>query len=122
MKKLKDVGNGYMLDNKATVYSIKKHRRYNPKGILREVKPKVMKTGYLYAHMYNDVDRPKKKMFYRLHRLVWETFVGQIPEGLEIHHKDHNKGNNALKNLALVTHKENLRLWQEWKKKQKGTM
>jgi len=110
-----------MLDRKGTIYSTKISNKWNPKGEVREVQPKKMKTGYYYAPMYNDADRPNKKLFYRLHRLVWETFVGAIPKGLEIHHKNHNKSDNRLKNLALVTHKENVTLWQEWKKKQKPT-
>jgi hypothetical protein len=122
MKKLKDVGNGYMLDNEGTIYSTKVHYRYNINGEMREVQPKKMKTGYYYAPIYNDVDRPNKKLFYRLHRLVWTTFVGEIPKGLEIHHKNHDKSDNRLKNLALVTHQQNMILWRKHQKKQKGTM
>jgi hypothetical protein len=120
MKKLKDVGNGYWLDTDAIIYSTKISQKWNLKGELREVQPKRMKTGYHYAPMYNDADNPKKKMFYRLHRLVWETFVGPIPKGLLVHHKDHNKANNSLKNLSLVTYSQNRLLYLEWKKKQKS--
>ena len=42
------------------------------------------------------------------HRLVWETFNGEIPDGFEIDHIDTNKENNDLKNLRLVTKKENM--------------
>ena len=38
-----------------------------------------------------------------LHRDIWETRNGPIPEGYEIHHKDGNKGNNDLANLELLT-------------------
>lgn len=43
-----------------------------------------------------------------IHRIVWETFIGEIPEGYEIDHIDSNKENNALSNLQLLTHKENI--------------
>jgi len=43
-----------------------------------------------------------------LHRLVWRTFRGEIPKGLELNHKDGNKKNNALSNLELLTHRENM--------------
>lgn len=36
-----------------------------------------------------------------VHRLVWETFVGQIPAGYDIHHKQ-GKHNNCLENLQCV--------------------
>lgn len=41
------------------------------------------------------------------HRIIWEAFNGQIPEGLEINHKDSNKKNNALENLEVVTKSQN---------------
>ena len=42
----------------------------------------------------------KKKCFY-LHRLVYETFVGEIPKGWVVCHKDCNNFNNKLSNLKL---------------------
>ena len=43
-----------------------------------------------------------------VHRLVWECFVGEIPQGMQINHKDGNKSNNCLSNLELVTPKQNM--------------
>ena len=43
-----------------------------------------------------------------IHRLVWETFNGEIPEGMVIDHIDGNRSNNALSNLRLVTQSENM--------------
>ena len=45
-----------------------------------------------------------------LHRIMWETFVGEIPYGYEIDHIDNNRSNNALNNLQLVNHKQNIEL------------
>lgn len=42
-----------------------------------------------------------------VHRIIYETFVGPIPSGMELDHEDTNKYNNRLDNLKLVTHKEN---------------
>lgn len=42
------------------------------------------------------------------HRIIWETFVGEIPEGYEIDHINTNKTDNRLENLQIVTHKENM--------------
>ena len=44
-----------------------------------------------------------------VHRLVYVAFHGPIPPHLEIDHIDHNKTNNHLSNLQLLTPKENLR-------------
>ena len=47
----------------------------------------------------------KKKV--RVHRLVWETFKGEIPPGYEIDHIDTCRDNNYLTNLKICTRKEN---------------
>ena len=43
-----------------------------------------------------------------VHRLVYRTFVGVIPSNMEINHIDHDKANNSIYNLELVTHSANL--------------
>ena len=43
-----------------------------------------------------------------VHQLMYRTFVGAIPPNMEINHIDHNKQNNSLNNLELVTHEENI--------------
>lgn len=49
-----------------------------------------------------------KRKFYFVHRLVYEAFIGEIPEGYEVNHKDENKENNVLSNIdTLMTRKEN---------------
>lgn len=58
-------------------------------------------TGY-YAHT---MDRSRY-----LHRDVWEHHHGPIPPGLEVHHIDHDKANNAVENLELLSKSEHARL------------
>lgn len=48
----------------------------------------------------------KQHMFY-VHRLVAAAFIGEIPQGGEVNHKDGNKANNNLYNLEIVTSSEN---------------
>lgn len=54
---------------------------------------------------YNAVKISGKHLY--VHRLVYRTFVGVIPSNMEINHIDHNKNNNSLENLELLTHSEN---------------
>jgi len=43
------------------------------------------------------------------HRLVWQYFYGDVPEGMEINHIDGNKKNNHPLNLEAVTSQGNCR-------------
>jgi hypothetical protein len=60
--------------------------------------------GYLKIEMYREKDRLRAYV----HRLVWETFRGTIPSGLDVNHRDGNKSNNRLENLEVVTRSENM--------------
>lgn len=51
------------------------------------------------------LDKNRRKST-RIHRLVFEAFVGVIPKGYYIHHIDGNKQNNHIDNLKLVSPKE----------------
>ena len=45
---------------------------------------------------------------YKVHRLVWSAFNGQIPENMQVNHINEVKSNNRLENLNLMTCKENI--------------
>jgi len=47
---------------------------------------------------------------YQLHRLVWETFVGPIPDTMVVHHKNHDKRDARVSNLELTTTSVNIKL------------
>lgn len=44
-----------------------------------------------------------------VHRLIVKTFIGKIPNGFEVNHKDGNKLNNDISNLEIVSKSENIR-------------
>ena len=39
----------------------------------------------------------------RMHRYVWEFSNGDIPKGFHIHHVDHDRGNNDISNLKMLS-------------------
>lgn len=59
------------------------------------------RTGYYLAGSARDGGRRK-----RLHVYVWEYHNGTIPEGYQVHHIDHNKSNNEIDNLQILTNSE----------------
>lgn len=73
-------------------------------GKVRILKPGKTKKGYLFVRLTKN---GITKNFY-VHRLVWEAFNGEIPDGYEINHIDENTGNNCLSNLSAASHKTNI--------------
>ena len=96
--KLKKSINGYddvyLIDTEGNIY--RNHKL---------MKPINNGTGYFQIKL-----RHNGKRFNRyVHRLVWTTFKGEVPDGYEINHIDHDKSNNSLDNLELVMHSLNLK-------------
>lgn len=66
-----------------------------------QIRSNVNKNGwYFTVNLCSHNGRNKKTV--RIHRLVYETFVGDIPKGFHIHHIDGNRQNNRIDNLELV--------------------
>ena len=63
-------------------------------------------SGYLFFGIYNK--KLKKPKSYAQHRFVYEVFKGKIPPNLEIDHRNNIKTDNRIKNLQLLTHKQNV--------------
>lgn len=97
-KPVKGYEEKYEINNKGLIYS---HPRMGTKG------------GYTYG--YDDgkgyltlVVKRNPQINKRVHIMVWETFVGPIPEGYDIHHINHNTKDNRLENLCLIEHKKHI--------------
>lgn len=65
----------------------------------RKLNPYPASKGYLAVSLY----KFKKKTQKVVHILVAEAFIGPIPKGMLVHHKDANKTNNHKDNLQIVT-------------------
>jgi len=71
----------------------------------RQMKPNVLKSGYLIVKLCADGKKPVGRV---IHRLVLSEFVGPCPEGMEAcHSPDPDRKNCALNNLRWDTHKAN---------------
>ena len=86
-------------------YSASKKGQILGKYRKRILKGIIFDNGYLHFSLYvNNTQRS-----YSVSRFVYECFKGNIPDDKEIDHIDNNKQNNSIKNLQLLTHKENTR-------------
>lgn len=65
--------------------------------------------GFGSSWYVNLIHRPRKSVRPRIQELVWQAFVGPIPAGHRIGHRDGNKRRNALANLVLRTEAEQKR-------------
>ena len=98
------------------MYEISNHGRLRRASYMQVYKNGKFKIYEPYVHSETNAkgdyfrvilrgSRHRRRSCY-IHRLVWEAFVGEIPKGYIVHHKDGNRQNNSLSNLQLVTTKE----------------
>lgn len=73
-------------------------------------------TGKSVSYFINSSGYPQLTLFDKgivckplLHRVIYETFIGPIPQGYEVHHKDENPLNFLLDNLELLNKQEHTR-------------
>jgi len=88
-------------------YKYKKKRKLKPQSASQS------KKGYFQVRLYSENDRRDKKgnkigKLHYIHRMVWENFRGEIPEGKEMDHIDGDTSNNNINNLQLITRRRNV--------------
>lgn len=67
--------------------------------------PNYDRIGYVSYYLVDGYGNRKRAA---AHRLVAAAFIGELPEGMEVNHKDLNKQNNRVSNLEYMTHQDNL--------------
>ena len=75
----------------------------------RNKKLKLSMDSHGYLQFY-PTDEHGKKHTTLVHRVVALAWIDNPDNKPEVHHKDENRKNNAVDNLAWVTHKENINL------------
>src|SRR5690349_12707922 len=90
---------GYYFDEDFNIWSF---RRKEP----RQLKPCPRWKGKGSRQKHLRINLGQK--YLSVHRLVYETFKGEIPPGQMVRHLDDNELNNHPDNLELGTHKDNI--------------
>lgn len=97
----------YQASNLGRVKSLDRYVRQknNSKALKkgRILKPKITYHGYYEVSL--TVNR--KQVYYRKCRLIYLTFKGPIPDGLQVNHINENKLDDRPENLNLKTPKDN---------------
>ena len=91
------VFSNYAANKDGDIYSLKR------KKIINKNKDS---NGYLFFIICSK--KLEKQKFYYQHRFVYEVFKGPIPHGFEVDHIFPVKSDNRIKNLQLLTHKQNV--------------
>lgn len=76
---------------------------FNHTGKPKTLSPKKEKNGYLRLCLF----KHGKRKYLNIHRLVYEAFNDQIPEGMQVNHINEIKTDNSVWNLNIMTPKEN---------------
>lgn len=85
-----------------------KVRRANCVNVGSEVGYKHAREGYIFFC--------RDRVQYAAHRVIWEVFNGEIPEGMEIDHINHVRDDNRIENLRLVSKSVNMENKSKYKK------
>jgi hypothetical protein len=110
MRKIVPFFNGYEANDEGYVISLEKdlycgHPGSQPqKRKERILKGRPNKKGYLSVVLY----KGGKQFTFRINRLIWIVFKGEIPEGMEVNHINAIKTDNRLVNLELTTRQQNM--------------
>ena len=97
----------YYISKYGDVYTTKYSKKTNLNCDMHILKPRIHPSGYLYVGLFLDTDTGKKRVWKRVHRIVAEHFINEIPPKMVINHKNFDKADNHVDNLEIVTSSQN---------------
>ena len=109
-KNIKDYEGFYQISEFCNVRSLDRLIP-NGKGRVgnRTFKGKILKPGCdSYGYLTVSLNKKGIATTKRIHRLIWENFIGEIPLNKVVDHIDGNPKNNLLSNLQLLSHRNNI--------------
>jgi hypothetical protein len=107
-KEVVEFADSYEVSNKGNVRSVDRVViRSNGRPITvngKDISIMPDKDGYSIVQLYKDGRRYVRKV----HRMVYEAFVGELSKDLVIDHRDNDKSINSVENLQQVTNRFNV--------------
>lgn len=94
-KKFRDTK--YYCDEDGNIYSGYSRRILSP-----------MLRGKDKLYKYIDINFGNGQKHYPIHKIVYETWIGEIPDGLSVLHKNDDQMDNNINNLYLGDQKQNM--------------
>jgi hypothetical protein len=99
----------YQVSNHGRVKSLQREEFMAWSGRTRIWKEKILvpclKEGYPVIALFGV---KKRGLLQYVHRLVARAFIGEIPKGYTVNHKDKDRSNSTLLNLEIITHRDNM--------------
>ncbi len=92
-------------DGRYEISSIGRVRRATASNSYRA--GRICKPAYLRGYARYRLSFGDKCRMFNAHRSAYEAFVGPIPEGMQINHKNGIKDDNRVENLEVMTASEN---------------
>lgn len=83
----------YQISNHGRLKSFRKYRDGRVCSLIN-------KKGWYFSVVLFDENRRRRTK--KIHQLVAETFIGKVPKGFHVHHKDGNRQNNNVSNLEII--------------------
>ena len=99
-----DFTGSYEVSNFGTIKSLAKTDKLGHKRGEKTLTPWTSNKGYNLIQLVKDDAR----MHFSLSHIVWESFNGQIPEGMQVNHINEIKTDNRLENLNLMSPTDNI--------------
>lgn len=106
-------------------YRCAREQRCNPIAVSTVKRKKRANSGYVFVRRPDWFTGAKSSKFIPEHIVVVCKALGftELPKGMVVHHIDHDKGNNSLANLQLMTNTAHSKLhWALRKAKQPPTV
>lgn len=95
---------GYFADSEGNIYTLWTNKGYH--GLVMQARFKKLKFSKSKSgHLVVSFGRKEKEL---VHRVIYRTFVGEIPDGYVVRHLNDIPSDNRVVNLTAGTQKENM--------------